>query len=134
MTLQEVLEQYKDKNIYIDFWASWCHACCDDISNSQDAKIFLNQKNVVYLYFSMDNNPKAWESAVKKYGIDKNQYMLINTKAMYNYLNIIGIPRYLILNNKHQLVNTDAPRPNSSFIENLKVEIGKLFQRTVTYF
>ena len=125
-TLAEVLKQYKNKKIYIDFWASWCYWCCNDILLSHDAKEFLKQKDVVYLYWSSDKRKKDWKNAVKKYNITENQYRLINSKDLWDYLSIVGIPRYIILNNNHQIINSDAPRPIPNDLENLKNEINRI--------
>nr|MBP7965457.1 hypothetical protein [Paludibacteraceae bacterium] len=50
-----------------------------------------------------------------KDSIKSNQYRLldIQNSPLLNYLNVKLIPRYLILDVEHHIVNTNAPRPSS---------------------
>lgn len=59
------LSDYKGKVILIDFWASWCGPC--RTSNKNLVKIYDKYKTKGFEIFgvSIDENPKAWEKAVK---------------------------------------------------------------------
>jgi thiol-disulfide isomerase/thioredoxin len=117
VSLKELLTKYKDKAVYIDFWASWCTPCREDIADSKKAKEYLTKKDVVILYFSLDTkkNETAWQNASKKDAITENQYIVNSDfkSSLAKYLNLNSIPRYIYLNQNHQLKSFEAPRLNS---------------------
>lgn len=136
ISLKEVLERYVEKAMYIDFWASWCTPCRENIKSSEKAKQLLKQKEVTDLYISLDKNEKAWKTVAQKLGIEKNQYCLINpfNNPLYHFLNIKvnGIPRYILLDKTHKVKSTIAPRPNPDSLEELKQCLDQLNE--VVYF
>lgn len=113
ITLDEVIKNYKDKTIYIDFWASWCNPCRNEMSKS---KTLINEfKNVVFIYISIDSDKNEWMNASEEEKIEKNNnFLAINypSSSFYKKLELQTIPRYLIYS-KGKLVNENAPRPSS---------------------
>ncbi|WP_170137050.1 TlpA family protein disulfide reductase [Tenacibaculum gallaicum] len=113
ITLDEVIKNYKDKTIYIDFWASWCTPCRNEMSKS---KTLINEfKNVVFIYISIDSDKNEWMNASEEEKIEKNNnFLAINypSSSFYKKLELQTIPRYLIYS-KGKLVNENAPRPSS---------------------
>lgn len=94
ITLKELLNHYKGKALYLDFWASWCFACRNDIAHSCQAKQYLAKKNIPYIYISRDADEKAWFEAAKQDSITQNQYLLYNVShsPLLKYLKVIYIP------------------------------------------
>ena len=60
------LSDFKGKVILVDFWASWCGPC--RASNKHLVKLYDKYKAKGFEIFgvSVDENPKAWQKAVKK--------------------------------------------------------------------
>ncbi len=119
ITLKELLDQYKGKPIYLDFWASWCFACREDIANSHPVKEYLSKKDVTWIYISRDTDEKAWLKAAKQDSITNNQYLLydIANSPLLKYLNINFIPRYVLMDAQHNIKEPTAPRPVDSSYE-----------------
>ena len=61
-TYANLLENNKGKWLYIDFWASWCSPCMHQMQNSRHWKSKFKDKDVVFLYVSLDKDKTAWES------------------------------------------------------------------------
>jgi len=114
ITLKELLNHYKGKGLYLDFWASWCTACRYDIAYSHPAKQYLVKKNVAYIYISRDTDVKAWLKAAKEDSTTQNQYLLYNVpnSPLLKYLGIIYIPRYVLMDAQHDIKEPTAPRPD----------------------
>jgi thiol-disulfide isomerase/thioredoxin len=127
MLLKDVLDKYKGRPLYFDFWASWCGPCLGDIENSKEVKEFFVKKGVEYLYFSIDAKESDWKNKTEEYGIGKNQYLILDAKnsPLTKYLNIKLIPKYIFFNNKHDIVDFEAPSPVSKNLETLKSLIEK---------
>lgn len=63
---QEVkLSELKGKVVYLDFWATWCSPCLMQMKNSKSWKAKFKNKEVIFLYLSLDKNKTAWENFVK---------------------------------------------------------------------
>ena len=64
------LSQLKGKVVVLDFWASWCPDCRRDAPNVVRLYREYKDKGVVFVGISFDVDRKAWQEAVKKYGMD----------------------------------------------------------------
>ena len=146
ITLQELLNHYKGEALYIDFWASWCSACRNDIARSYPAKQYLAQKKVIWVYISRDTDEKAWLKAAKHDSITQDQYLLydVPNSPLLKYFDIVYIPRYVLMNAEHEIKEPTAPRPVVEFgnslqsvnFDELKRSIQKITEevKTVTFY
>jgi thiol-disulfide isomerase/thioredoxin len=128
ISLAQLLDAYKGKAVYIDMWASWCAPCRDDISKSSDTKKMLGEKDISYLYFSTDADERAWKKASEQDRITANQYLLKadSSKLFKTFIELSGIPRYLILDKDHHVASLFAPRPVPDYAEELGKIVSKL--------
>lgn len=133
ITLKELLNHYKGKVLYLDFWASWCSACRNDIAESHQAKQYLAKKNVKWIYISRDTREEQWLNAAEKDSITQNQYLLYNVpnSPLIKYLKVFSIPRYVLMDMQHNIKESNAPRPavytgNSSNFDKLKRSVRKI--------
>lgn len=119
-TLEEFINKNKGKLIYIDFWASWCAPCRSAMPNSKKLHETYMDKDVVFLYISIDKDFGKWKKASEEENLDlsKNNLLALNypTANFYKELKLKEIPRYFLYNKKGELIHQNAPGPKSDEI------------------
>lgn len=80
--LEHLLNKYKGKVIYVDFWASWCVPCREEMIPSAKLREQYKGKDIIFLYLAYNDTENSWKKAIKKeglHGIDTN-YFITNSK------------------------------------------------------
>ena len=95
---QSILEKHKGKTILIDVWASWCGDCLRGMPKVK--KLQEENKDVVYVFLSLDRGQEAWKKGIKKHHVvGDHYYMQSGWKGAFgNFLDLDWIPRYLVIN------------------------------------
>ena len=127
------LDSFKGNYVYIDLWATWCKPCIAQIPYLKKLEEKYARKNIKFVSISTDNASTAgsWENALskwKKMVKDKNLsgvqlYAGKDTKFMEDY-QVYGIPRFILIDPKGNIVNANAPRPSDPNIEVLFKQEG----------
>lgn len=118
---KEVLQKNKSKILYVDFWATWCRPCKEemqhypvlmkDINNSYE-----NAKKTNFIFISIDHDIEKWLLAIKKLNIDVSNiqhYLLDRSTPLAKFFKLNSIPHYAIIDETGKLVSYDAPRPSN---------------------
>jgi thiol-disulfide isomerase/thioredoxin len=111
------LNDFAGKVIYMDFWASWCGPCRQQMKEGAPKlhKMFEGNKEIVFLYINMDEKTDAGKEAIaedKIEGIHLFSGGFQKGNAIVKAFNISGIPRYLIIGKDGKIVDNNAPRPS----------------------
>lgn len=130
LTLGEVLQRYEGRPLYIDFWASWCSGCIMDMQDSAEAKAYLAEQGVTYLYLSIDKSAEAWQRASERLGVAQDSYLCFGelNSPLAHLLQLQRIPHYLLLDRQHRIIRTHAPRPIPHFLPELKRAVETMRQ------
>ncbi|MBA4411669.1 MAG: hypothetical protein C0397_19915, partial [Odoribacter sp.] len=123
--LDSLISKYPGKVIYVDFWAPWCGPCMDEMPDSKRLKESYHGKEVVFVYLACDCSEKSWKSTIATKDINGINLLLSNSdyEILKRRFEIPGIPYFLLINKKGEVVNKNAPRPSDG---NIKSEIAKL--------
>jgi cytochrome c biogenesis protein CcmG, thiol:disulfide interchange protein DsbE len=64
------LADYRGKILVLNFWASWCGPCVDELPSLKQFAERYNDKGVVVLGVSLDEDPEAYKEFLVKYQIN----------------------------------------------------------------
>jgi thiol-disulfide isomerase/thioredoxin len=127
------LDALKGKYVYIDVWATWCNPCIAEIPALKRLEKKYHTKNIHFVSISIDNKRTAgsWDKALAKWRKmvkDKNLtgiqlYTGEDIEFMKAY-SVTGIPRFILIDPKGNIVNANAPRPSNPALENIFKELG----------
>lgn len=125
VTLDGFLKSKSGKVLYVDLWASWCSPCRKLMPTSFKLHEELIDKQIDFVYISIDDDENKWIKAAKKDNLFlDNSFIAINypTATFFNDIQLKAIPRYLIYDKTGKLVNSNAPSPES---KEIKAELEK---------
>ncbi len=117
-SFEDILELYKGKVVYLDFWASWCRPCKNEMPYSARIKEQFKDKDVVFVYISSDRNKSAWQNGVTQLNIKGENY-LTSAKVWKEYnalFDVKYIPRYILIDKEGNVVDPNAKRPSNPAI------------------
>ena len=112
----KLIEPYKGKIIYIDFWGTWCGPCRDNMKLMTDIKKEFEGKDIIYMYFANNSPEQSWHNFIKEmslFGPNVVHYRLSNKQEslLENHFSVSSFPTYMIVD-KEGNVNKKAPSPN----------------------
>lgn len=116
--LSDVLQnKFRNNILYVDLWASWCRPCREVMPASLKLqKQFINSR-IKFIYISIDENIVSWKNASKIDFLYSNPYsfILANPKSskFLKDIKLSSIPRYLLIDKEGNIINNNAPPPDS---------------------
>lgn len=112
--IYEILDKYKGKVIYLDFWTTSCPPCLKEMEPLKKLRKEYSQEDVVIVSICAGGPKKTWEDLVKRLdlqqpGIDcLYQTDISDENSFYKILNRLelkGYPHYLLLNREGIIVD-----------------------------
>lgn len=103
--------ELRGKYILIDFWASWCGPCIDEMPKLKKIDSLYSSKGLQILGISMDTDGKLWREFIKKNKIawlNLSDLQGSNNKAA-RLLNVESIPSTFLLDPEGNILFKNAP-------------------------
>lgn len=114
-----VKSSFKSKAVFVDIWATWCSPCKEEFKYSKELTEFLKSQNIELLYLTIDNAKAVgkWSDFIVENKLYGNHYFITakvkkELMTLLNIKNDIMIPRYLLINDKGELILDEAKRPS----------------------
>ena len=128
------LKDFKGKYVYIDVWATWCGPCIQQIPFLQKLEKEYHNKNIEFVSISTDESQRSggsWEAAEKKWrdfvkarNMSGVQLWSGQDFSFQQAYQITGIPRFMLIDPKGNIVNANAPRPSDPRLKALFTSLG----------
>lgn len=130
LNLKKVFNRSKKRIKVVDFWATWCPPCINQIKNGKAFKDRLQvENNVDWIYISPEKNYQKWLEANKKYKYVlnfNNSFFLLKgrSSALSKFFKVNEIPRYIIFDKENTIILNNAPSPSDNEVfENIIDEL-----------
>lgn len=107
---EQILSNLLSKLTVIDFWASWCKPCLEQMPDLKKLESQYKNKGLSIVGVSLDTNKEAWLKAIQKYHLTWTN--LSDLKGMEAggiglLYNVQAIPYKLIVDNKGIIVKVN---------------------------
>lgn len=97
------LEDYKGKPLIVNFWASWCRPCRDELPALNRAWSKVKDQGVQMLAINIGEDPTAVFRFVQQYPIDFRVLLDTESDELANW-QMKGLPTTYILNDRGEVV------------------------------
>ncbi len=116
-----LISKFKGKKVLVDLWGTWCIPCKQEFTWNFQVDSFCRKNNIqrLYIAFELDAKNRIRDEARKNnlegFNIVANKFLIkdITEKIYKNTQGNYAIPRFLLVNEKSEIVNADASRPSS---------------------
>lgn len=116
---EALIQPYKGKVIYVDFWGTWCGGCRRDMKIIGNIKKELENEEVIFMYFANRSPEDTWKNVIKEmnltgknivhFRLPAEQQGMIERKFSINHF-----PTYMLIDKRGKVVNTNAQSPTDS--------------------
>ena len=108
------LEDLRGKYVYIDVWATWCGPCKGEIPFLKKLEEEMRGKDVVFIGVALDEakDKQKWIDFVMREALKGVQLHASGWSQIAKDYEIKGIPRFMLIDRKGNIVSENAPRPS----------------------
>ena len=113
------LDDFLGKVVYLDFWASWCGPCMQQVPYARELKKRMaDQEDFVFLYISVDTDEQAWRNKVAEENI---QGVHLNVSGFAQDVprsyNLKGVPTFYLIGRDGLIFDNRPPRPSHDNVD-----------------
>jgi thiol-disulfide isomerase/thioredoxin len=113
-----IMEKYRGKLVYVDFWATWCGPCRTGMQQIKPLKEELDGVDVAFVYIAGPGSPRGvWENVITDVKGDHYYLTTDEWNQVSALFNIRGIPHYVLVSKEGEVINANVRQMSN---ENLK--------------
>lgn len=122
--LNDLLQSKPVKVLYLDFWSSYCVPCMKAFPKLNELSHQYSNEDLKIIYLNSDDESGRWEKALSFTG---NLALADHYRILYPDFKVLAkvglniYPRYMVMNQKREIVEFRAPPPYEEYIDSLLV-------------
>jgi thiol-disulfide isomerase/thioredoxin len=117
-------DNFKGKILLIDFWASWCGPCRQEIPHLKEAYEMFKDKGVEFLSVSIDKGSPEWTKALDQEKMPWPQILAPNSgKEITQLYQFSGIPFIILLDKEGRIIAKNLR--GEGLVKAIKEQISK---------
>jgi len=117
------LSDLKGKKVYVNFWATWCGYCVEEMPDLMKIKSENSDKNLVVLAINVGENEKDVSAFLKEKGFDFTVLLDADGKVSSNLYGVSGYPTSVFINSDGTISNVVEGMMK---YEDMNAEVNKL--------
>jgi thiol-disulfide isomerase/thioredoxin len=122
--MDSIKYQNKRKIIYIDYWATWCAPCRDEMPSSKKLMKDFKGKDISFIYVCLDSKEDGWQASLNQFKLEGQHYFMTKdqSKDMKDLYKFSGIPFHILIGKDGKLIDKGyhlGPSVVKKQIENL---------------
>jgi len=111
------IQNFNGTYLYIDVWATWCMPCRKEMPFFDALKDKYKHKNIEFISISIDQKHEDWLEFLTLKNLKQNHFLATDIQLFLDAYMIKTIPHFLIIDDKGNLINNNAPRPSDNNTE-----------------
>ena len=120
------IDKYIGKVIYIDFYATWCGPCRQEIPYAEQLYQEFKHKDVVFLNLCAKSKIEDWKNFNNHHELGGENYLLTDEEFYFlsEIYKVEGFPTYILIDKNGNVSDYSALRPSTQ--KNLYEKIDEL--------
>ncbi len=110
------LSDFKGKLTVLDFWATWCGPCRAEFPAYKELEEKYGEE-INFVSVGVYCKEEEWKKMATEEGFKNNIFLSKDVQDQITELRVDFIPRYIVLDENHNILDAMAPRPSSGELQ-----------------